>query len=175
MLWFVPLILWLAVLTVAAWRLHRHPPETNAYNDPFVDFYGKNVLITLLLAAAVCFGGAITGSNLAHQPVLQGSVPLVALRDKEGGAGSFFLGSGTLASESYFFYYARRGDGGFSAHKMLIDANVVLYEEDRTDAELEIFSEQFVSPHGWWFGFPEHYRTYHFRVPKGTIRSGYTA
>lgn len=107
---------------------------------------------------------------------------LVAIRDKDGIGGSFFLGSGSIDSKPYYFYYVKLTDGGIRPDRMPINTSITIYEEDRTDAVLiwrkweydmqEIRNNSF----GYRFAIPMsgNNQVWEFHVPKGTIRTGYS-
>lgn len=100
---------------------------------------------------------------------------LVALRDKDGISGNFFLGGGRIGDKQYYFYYEKLSNGSFTANK--IDASgVAIYEEDRQDAVLLVY--EVVLKNGWWWfvTYPSHDPdgSIQFYVPKGTIRRGFS-
>lgn len=72
--------------------------------------------------------------------------PLVNLRSNDGISGRFFLGSGTVGTTEYYFYYTKNQDGGFEPNKLSTDSNkIVIFEEDRSDGELRIYEDTFTN------------------------------
>ncbi len=102
------------------------------------------------------------------ETVVYSHVELVALKDNTSGvSGSFFIGSGTIQTRSYYFFYARNQDGSYYQDKVSTEsANI--YEEDRTDGALKTYVRR---PQGNWryFCLFEKRYTYCFYIPKGSI------
>jgi hypothetical protein len=129
------------------------------------------------IIAGVCAGcAALTGLLFASHPVQVSDRSLIAIRDKDGIAGEFFLGSGMIKSDQYYFYYEQMENGGFRPGKIMADSGVRVYEETRSDAKLIEFEWVVDNPLASWIAFPVNATgyLYEFHVPKGTIRTGYS-
>ena len=93
-------------------------------------------------------------------------IPLVALINGKGIEGSFFLGSGEIDTEPYYFYYTQESDGGKTLNK--IDAGMVrVYEDDRKDAYI---AEVWFKNKDILDDDVDVFLRYAIHVPKGTIK-----
>jgi len=97
---------------------------------------------------------------------------IVAARTKLGIQGSFFVGTGSIQSEPYYFLYYNQGDGGIrmwtiAAHRLMI------YEGERGDGY--VIDERIIYP-SWWrtmicpFTFISSPRNFVAFVPHGTVK-----
>lgn len=135
------------------------------------------MLIFAMITAGISLGGAaLTGLAFATHPVEKKRVELVAIRDKDGIAGTFFLGSGRIDSDQYYFFYRKLQDGGVQADKVASSKGVRVYEEQRTDAALVSYQWEFNQSWAWLFALPvrDGEYSFSFHVPTGTIRRGFT-
>ena len=136
---------------------------------------GDGILLGLFLGAVVgLMAGAgvasVVGSRHPQHMVLTETVPLVTLRNADGVAGSFFLGTGSVESVPYYFYYKPSGDGGYKQDRLQSSANVTVYEEDRTDGALEVYERKFVDPSDERWGADGGHAEYKFRIPRGSLK-----
>lgn len=119
------------------------------------------------------FLGLFMGIFFAEQWVEDNKQELVAIRDKDGMRGSFFLGSGTIDSVNYYFYYQRNSDGSFSPARVKANGGIKIFEEPRSDAVLVTYRSEFKT--GWAALVAIPFGSRHeFMVPAGTIRRGFT-
>lgn len=169
----------LAVLVIAV-----HDAWNDHHRDLFAGDWGFHVmgviLVLLFMAIAVMAGtglAALIGMAFSSHPVESTRDNLVALRDKDGVEGQFFLGSGMMEGSPYYFYYAKLKGGGFKPGKVKISSGVRVYE-DAPDGTAELISYEWERDLGWaWLialpsasgGY-----SYDFHVPAGTIRTGFT-
>lgn len=143
-------------------------------------FYAIGVLLLLMVMGMAGAAGAglaaLIGNLFESHAVERARRRLVAIRDKDGVAGHFFLGSGFVNSDPYYFYYEQVKDGGFRPGKVRVGQGVRVYEEDRQDAELVEFEWDVDLKWAWAIAFPSNAGgySYDFHVPRGTIRIGYT-
>ena len=129
------------------------------------------------IVVALCAGAAaLTGLAFDSHAVLASEDQLVAIRDKDGIAGTFFLGSGVIKGDQYYFYYAKLPDGGFKPGKVYAGDGVRVYEDSPDGATLKTYQWVVDNPLVNWIAFPVNAGgwSYRFDVPKGTIRTGYT-
>ena len=63
-------------------------------------------------------------------------VKLVSLRSVDQINGSFFLGSGSIGVDQYYFFYKDAGNGGYKLDKLRVDDSVTVFEENRQDGRL---------------------------------------
>jgi len=170
------------------WMLAALPVGYMVFKELFTGFMkpeGVIDVIMLLLFGTVMTGmvvlagvavGCLIGAALPAHPVKLETRSLIAIRDKDGVEGQFFLGSGFIKSDQYYFYYEKMPDGGVRPGKVFAGNGVRIYEEDRSDATLTVFDWVVDSPLVPLLAFPVHEggRSYNFHVPRGTVRPGYT-
>lgn len=96
---------------------------------------------------------------------------LYAMHDQSSVSGSFFLGSGSVGSETYYsFYYVDKDSvGTFYKPCKIVADNAVIYEEDRSNGELEVTIEQFANPMLNYISSPRRTFYYAFHIPRGSI------
>ena len=102
--------------------------------------------------------------------------PLVSLRSADGVNGSLFLGTGSIQSTGYYFYYVREGEG-YKLYKLSADNNVLIIEENRKDGELRRYVGEVIDPISWWWisvQFPRGYEKYEFRIPQGSLKQNFS-
>jgi hypothetical protein len=130
-----------------------------------------------LAPLGVCAGfAAMVGTAFKTHPEESARYQLVSIRDKDGVVGQFFLGSGTIKGDQYYFYYKTNSDGSVTPGKVFAGQGVRVYEQDRQDAELVIFEWELNKPWAWLVALPVNNGgwSYKFYVPKGTVRTGFT-
>lgn len=142
-------------------------------------FMGLMYLFVCGLGGAITFGvGWVAGQMFNSQPVEGKHSTLLAIRDKDGVEGRFFLGSGFVTSQPFYFYYEALKDGGARPAKLSADESVTVREEDRTDAELVTFDWTIKYPSWAWLVCLQDSegsrKSYVFHVPNGTIKTGYS-
>jgi hypothetical protein len=140
----------------------------------------------MLTMAAACFSivplgvgagiAAIIGLAFKTKPIVVSRKTLITIRDKDGVSGRFFLGSGMVEGDQYYFYYAKNDDGSVSPGRVRADGRVRVYEEDREDAQLVNWEWELVAPWAYLVAFPVTGDKWScdFHVPKGTVRTGFT-
>lgn len=135
------------------------------------------LMVMFMALMAGCGLAAAIGSAFASYPVEISRQELVALRDKDGIEGRFFLGSGTMEGAPYYFYYSKISAGGFKPGKVKVSDGVRVYE-DAPDGTATLTSYEWDSNLGlaWLIAIPVNSGgySYDFHVPKGTIRTGFT-
>jgi hypothetical protein len=142
-------------------------------------FWGLFYLVICGFAGVICGGIAHGSGYIFEGHAVEGQhSKLVAIRDKDGVEGQFYLGSGFISSEPYYFYYESLENGGFRPGKIDADGSVTVYEEDRKDAELVMFDWKITYPAWAWLiclrDEDGGRHSYAFHVPKGTIKTGYS-
>ena len=125
-----------------------------------------------LFAVAVLFGfllGGVISLGIGHFPpqhFTANGCSLVALKQKDGIQGSFFLGSGSIQDVQYYFYYRNLGNNTYRMGKEKVD-NCVVVEDGRKSKVW--FTPEFNNR--WWYlvGLPSAQKAIEFHVPKGSI------
>lgn len=175
MIW---LMLWLGVVVFAFQGMFLDPilaPESIG------GYFFAGLFYLFICGAAGGVSGLIAygiGQLYPTHPVEIERASLVAIRDKDGVSGTFFLGTGYIEGKPYYFYYKKLSSSIFQPGKVEADGSVTVYEEQRTGAELVTFANKIAYP--WWawlvsLPYPSGSTyTYAFHVPQGTIRTGYS-
>lgn len=142
----------------------------------WVSVFLGTVLVTILCSIPLIGLGVVVGIPFQTHPVEVGRYHLVAIRDKDGINGQFFLGTGTLQSEQYYFYYRTNSDGSVTPDRVRAGQGVRVYEEDRADAELVEYEWRLDQSWAWLVALRSNSDgwSYKFYVPKGTVRAGFT-
>ncbi|MFA6587923.1 MAG: hypothetical protein WCT08_02540 [Patescibacteria group bacterium] len=154
------------VLGCAIWLINRYGGKPLSFE--------KVVLGFIMLFLSTCLGlilAFLVGSCFKQQMVQVQEIPLIALRGSALPSGNFFLGTGQLDAEMYYWFYRRlpEDDNCFQVEKLKADNEVIyLYEEDRPDGVLRKFQSDFVN-HSHLFGFPAIKLRFEFHVPRGSI------
>lgn len=121
---------------------------------------------------------SILGSNTNTVSVKVADYPLVALREKDGVSGNFFLGSGYVGDEQYYFWYRRDSDH-IEGGKTRRESSVRIYERDGTPIMRtwkSVYKSTFVQRYGWLYSIDlRHEDTYSpdFFIPRGSIKEGF--
>lgn len=130
-------------------------------------------LFALMLVAGLAHGIGLLFPVVSYKAA---SVSLTAIRDKDGVEGRFFLGTGTIESKPYYFYYKKNSDGSVSPGKLSYDSNVRVYQEKRDDAQFIRWASKSKWNWVWLIAEPpsDEWYAVDFHVPEGTVKSGYS-
>jgi len=155
----------LAIIAVIVWIRYRKSSDDPAGPAMFI-FVG--VMLGLLI-------GVLAGNFIPKYKVVSNTVKIVSLRNGDGITGSFFLGSGSIGSEQYYFYYKKVGNG-YQQGKLMADDKVTVFEEERKDGEIRIYVSNFVSKSYFWVAFPVcmFEPKYEFHIPNGSLKMNFT-
>jgi hypothetical protein len=169
----------LAVLVIGFFTF-RHIFDDSSPDD-FIEWLGSIFISTVFtgVISLIPFTVlSIIGSNTDRVMKLDRDYPLVALRERDGVEGHFFLGSGSISDKQYYFWY--RQDGNFiSGGKTEREPSVHIHEGDykpfmRTwKAE---YKNPWVAKHGWLFSLDLRDTDWYspdFYIPTGSIQQGY--
>jgi len=112
--------------------------------------------------------------NFPHETYVNKSTELVSLGDNTTLEGNFFLGTGSIDDEMYYFYYQKDGDG-YSFGKTKAAKAVIYYSEDAP--RIDDISCERLSRWSWVFDPVGCDLLYDMRdriyVPEGTIKENY--
>lgn len=124
--------------------------------------------------------GSWIGSIPARQGIEDHRYPLVALREKDGVSGRFFLGSGLIESQEYYFWYRRNPDASVSGGKTLRQPCVTIYEDNAVPTMVTFKTAYTDKNTENWLRFvgldmreSEHWCEV-FHIPPGSIAAGYS-
>jgi len=105
---------------------------------------------------------------------------LAAFGDRTGAVtnSSFFLGSGSIGSTAYYYYYEVLPNGGKRFGKTNAESRFVeIHETDRSDGELHLRHFDYKGSLGFWFMTGDRHEivAQTFYVPKGTVLNSFKA
>lgn len=130
-----------------------------------------NGLIGFLIGLIIAFGGSlivgcIMSTDANTQYVIKSSRPLVALKDNSTLSGRFFLGSGSIDSEQYY-YYAAEDALGIKVDKVKTSECYIQYVESeyRIDLYTPVFKERWRN----WFAMQMKDEYCIVYIPSGSI------
>ena len=101
------------------------------------------------------------------------STELVSLRGSDGTSGTFFLGSGAIQAEHFYFFYRKAGEG-YRPDRISTSQDVIVFERDRADGEMISYHRDFKHPIAWLFGINGQKPRYEFSIPSGSIKKGFS-
>jgi hypothetical protein len=119
---------------------------------------------------------SLLGRYLPKGKGLYSTEKLASLRNAEGVAGTFFLGTGSIGSAECYVYYIRMADGSYSPRTLEVSNNTRIFEEKREDGELKTYRHDFEPRFLKLFAFwsDRYYRyTYEFRIPTGSLKQNF--
>lgn len=127
------------------------------------------LFIGILIGGIGAAWTALLTNILPKEFTFEKEIQLVALQDKFGQDGTFFLGSGRIKQKFYYTFYQENPDGSISLN--LVPAEKAkIFEEDRKDGILEVYKAVIRSEKLRNWCFPPKERKYIFRIPKGSIK-----
>lgn len=122
------------------------------------------------------FGGIflafLIGITAPKEWVIVEIAKLASLRDDEGVSGRFFLGSGSIGTTQYYFFY-KEVELGYRPGKVAAEYdNVLITEKERPDGELAVYKYR---PIGFWkwIALNEELTKFEFSIPTGTLKRGF--
>ena len=146
--------------------------------DMASDFEGYCLSTVLLVAfAAVAFGvglgfASVIGLAVPKHWTEPETIKLVSLRDGDGISGHFFLGTGSIGTTQYYFFYKEAGRG-YQPGKVAVANNVIIFEEKRQGGDLKVYTDQFVSQCFEWVAMNWQSQKYEFVVPEGSLQKNF--
>lgn len=141
----------------------------------FMDYAIETMLFTMLILLVTAIGtglGFLIGFLFPKKRVHLWDVELVSLRNSDGVHGRFFLGTGSIGSTEYYFYYDKVGDG-FRPGKIEVDNNVTVFEQERNDGLLKVYETRFTNSLLWIFGLTSSERSFEIIIPNGSLKQNF--
>lgn len=147
------------------------------YHTPrnFMDYCVATMLFLLFALVATLIGtglGFLIGLLFPKKRVHLWDTELVSLRDSDGLHGSFFLGTGSIGSTEYYFYYKKVGEG-FKPGKIEVDNNVTVFEKKRNDGLLKVYETRLANGLLWIFGLTSSERSFEIMIPEGSLKQNF--
>jgi hypothetical protein len=153
----------------------------NAWHDVlesskgFLDYFFGGFILAVFGAVAFVFGllfASIIGLFVKKQWRKTAEAELVNLRSSDGVSGNFFLGTGSIGTQQYYFFYQKVGDG-CRPGKVEVNDNVTVYEEKRHNGQLKVYTLGFSNDAWRWFAFCWPSERYEFRIPEGSLKKNF--
>lgn len=94
----------------------------------------------------------IIGAFLPKHTVVSETIPIAAFSDHTSVHGKFFLGSGVIDENMYYFYYKQNPNGSYSFNKLETDC-VEIIEDSGVQPHIIKYRKKFDSKNGILFGF----------------------
>lgn len=122
------------------------------------------------------FGGVflafLIGISAPSEWVMVETAKLASSRDTDGVSGQFFLGSGSIGTTQYYFFY-KEVELGYRPGKVAAEGdNILIIEKERRDGELAVYKYR---PIGlWkWITLRQDPIKFEFSIPTGTLKRGF--
>ena len=166
MLW--PLIFAL-VIVIFAWR----PLYEDSFG--FLEYLLSTMFLAMLAIAGLVAGIAvalIVGAAVPKHWTEGETIKLVSLRSGDSVSGSFFLGTGSIGTTQYYFYYKEAGRG-YQPGRVEVADNVTIFEEKRQAGELKVYTSKFVNPSLEWVALNVEHHKYEFIIPEGSLKKNF--
>lgn len=157
------------LFVVFAWR--------NIYemNYGFLDYFFSTLFLTLFSTVSFFIGLAfalLIGLAVPKHWTGPETSQLVGLRNSEGISGNFFLGTGSIDSTQYYFFYKEAGQA-YQPGKIEVGDNVVIFEDKREGGELKVYTYGFMSKSFEWVAVDWQSHRYEFFIPDGSLKKNF--
>lgn len=141
-------------------------------NGEFCDFISGIMLTIVGIAIMVVTVGVISDCmpESAMNIDLTSIQPIIALKDGKGMTGRFFLYSGYV-KENLYYYYACETEKGYKVEKVSAENSYIVYTEETPRIE-KYEAQSFKEPSSWIYAIPL-YKYNVLYVPDGTITTEY--
>ena len=143
--------------------------------DGFVSwFFG---ILTIVFFTCVMFAvGVIPALIIGNIPDKYweetDKIELLSLRNVNGVSGHFFLGSGSIQSEQYYFFHKKSGDS-YQPGTVRADNNVFVHESERQDGAAKVYERKFINQRHTWYALCWPSEKYEFFIPNGALKRSY--
>lgn len=135
--------------------------------------FGIGILMTIIASACYLIVAVIGGLCFDATKVYKTEeIPIVALKDTNRANGNFFIGSGHVDTDLYYYYFTETEDGGKQFEK--VDAEeALIYDTEKENPHILIESMHHSSGLINFFFVTERQR-YSFYIPEGSIDYSFT-
>ena len=155
---------------IGVWLLFTEIRDYGDFGQGLCYLFGVSLvafLIGILLTLIGCVFADCSPSEPYGEPE---TIELMALKDGDEIFGSFFLGSG-MVEEDQYYYYLIETPKGIQQQKTLVDENVFLHyiengETPRLEKQTMRTSNKFLL---FWTCGADTYTESHFYIPKGSL------
>ncbi len=156
------------LIVILIWKKFGCSLEENE----FLDYFWLVVFAVIAFIVGILFA-SIIGAAVPKHWIEPKTTKLVSLRDSNSISGHFFLGTGSIETTQYYFFYKEAGQGGYQQGKVAVADNVIVFEEKRQNGELKTYTYEFVNP---FFRFVAIYypsQKYEFFIPEGSLKKNF--
>jgi hypothetical protein len=141
----------------------------------FFDYFLETFLFVVF--SVLVFGIGIGFSSLVGIAIPKHwtepeTVQLVSLRNSDGISGHFFLGTGSINTTQYYFFYKEVGKG-YQPGKVKVADNVMVFEEKRQNGQLKIYTYQFANASLRWVAMDWPIHKYEFIIPERSLKKNF--
>jgi hypothetical protein len=140
--------------------------------DGFVSWFFGMLGIIVGVMVMVMVGvipALITGNFLEKTWEQTEQIELLSLRNNDGVSGHFFLGSGSIQSEQYYFFHKKSGDG-YQPGRVKADDNVLVHESEGQGGMAKVYTRKFVNKRHEWYAACWPSEKYEFFIPNGSLQ-----
>ncbi len=162
----IPLFM-IVISSLIIWNAHR---KGDSYIDIADYFFAGFIALGVSLPVSM-----ITEAFFSKEYRVANTIALTSLHSTDVTHGDFFLGSGTIEGEQYYFYYTKEGLG-FKPGKMKVNDLTTIFEENRQDGLLISYKKEFVNSKAYLFtfGLCDCKYKYEIHIPKGSLKQEFT-
>lgn len=142
----------------------------------FIEYFFDTLFFAFFSAIAFGIGcgfALLIGLTLPKQWIGPESVQLASLRGNDSVNGHFFLGTGSIGTEQYYFFYEEAGQG-YRPGKIKVADNVAIFEEKRLNGEARWYTYRFTNPSFKWIALHTTQYRYEFIIPEGSLKKNFT-
>jgi len=119
---------------------------------------------------------AIIGMPISYKakqiPIEESREKLVTFKDNNNISGSFFLGTGSIEGDLYYYYYKEVGDGRYISGK-ISSYRCVINETDEVSPCIVSYKSEFGNKYWKLFSFPDKHFKSDIYIPKNSIVRGF--
>jgi len=161
--------LFVLLFVIFAWRSNYEFAVD--FSDYVVDTLFLGLLSALVFGLGIGFS-SLMGLAVSKHWTESETTQLVSLRNSDSISGNFFIGTGSIGTTQYYFFYKEAGQG-YQPGKVAIKDNVVVFEEKRQNGELKVYTYQFVNPSLGWIAMDCQNQKYEFIIPEGSLKKNF--
>lgn len=166
MLWAISSVI---LFVVFAWK------DIYKYSDEFLEYAFFTFFLTFFAAIAFAVGLAIAsliGCAIRKKWHDSETAELVSLRDGNGMSGHFFLGTGSIGAQQYYFFYKKIGEG-YQPGKVEVANNVMVYEQERQSGQMKTYIRDFSNPAWNLLAICWTTERYEFIIQSGSLKKNF--
>ncbi|MBD5589288.1 hypothetical protein [Clostridium botulinum] len=168
---FIIIGVWLLCI-VATIRIFKH-------YDVELDFanYILSIVLGFLIGVIVNFILVISITSVVNhyaskKEVVDSTINIKAIDNKQSTNGTFFLGSGSINGRMYYYYMTSEKDGSTQIKKLENNDNVYIIETNSQKPKIIFYKKEFVNPH-FKDIMPIYEEKIKIYIPKESLKTNY--